>query len=149
MDLLPCNFTALRSAARVLTALYDDALRPSGLRATQFSMLSRLSKVGPITLNELAEMLAMDRTTLGRNLRPLEREGMVLLAVGEADKRERIVSLAKPGKAALKRARPLWQEVQARFEEHYGADDSEQLRALALKVIASGRALSPKYAAAG
>ncbi|WP_295994157.1 MarR family winged helix-turn-helix transcriptional regulator [Rugamonas sp.] len=146
MDLLPCNCSSLRSATRVLTALYDDALRPSGLRTTQYSILSRLSKVGPITLNELADMLAMDRTTLGRNLRPLEREGLVQLAVGEVDKRERVVSLTRAGKAALKRALPLWQEVHARFEEHFGAAESGRLRALMQQVVSTGRELSERYA---
>ena len=72
MTLLQCNCSTLRSATRVLTQAYDEVLRPSGLRTTQFSILARLAGVGPVPLSELAELLAMDRTTLARNLRPLD-----------------------------------------------------------------------------
>lgn len=134
MELSDCNCSSLRGATRMMTALYDDALRPSGLRTTQLSILSRLNAVGSMTMNEFAAMLAMDRTTLARNLRPLEREGFVQLDVGE-DKRERLVSLSKSGRFALKRAMPLWEIAQQRFETRIGAVDAEALRETMKRIV--------------
>src|SRR5438876_11565211 len=105
MTLLQCNCSTLRSATRVLTQAYDEVLRPSGLRTTQFSILARLAGVGPVPLSELAELLAMDRTTLARNLRPLEREDFLRLEVG-SDRRERLIHLTPAGRRALARAMP-------------------------------------------
>ena len=72
-----CNCLAIRQAARHVTQFYDQCLAPTGLRATQFAVLSRLHRLGPMTINALARELVMDRTTLGRNILPLEREGLV------------------------------------------------------------------------
>ena len=72
-----CNCFAVRSAARHVTQLYDQLLAPVGLRVTQFSILAKLERKGPLTINVLADDLVMDRTTLGRNIRPLERDGLI------------------------------------------------------------------------
>ena len=72
-----CNCFAVRSAARHVTQLYDQLLAPAGLRVTQFSILAKLKRRGPLTINALADDMVMDRTTLGRNIRPLERDGLI------------------------------------------------------------------------
>jgi len=72
-----CNCFAVRSAARHVTQLYDQLLAPVGLRVTQFSILAKLERKGPLTINVLADDMVMDRTTLGRNIRPLERDGLI------------------------------------------------------------------------
>ena len=72
-----CNCFAVRSAARHVTQLYDQLLAPAGLRVTQFSILAKLKRKGPLTINVLADDMVMDRTTLGRNIRPLERDGLI------------------------------------------------------------------------
>lgn len=110
MEMLQCNCSFLRSATRALSQAYEEVLRPSGLRITQFSMLARASAVGKMSLSELADLMAMDRTTLGRNLQPLEREGLVQINVGE-DKRERLGSVTPDGRKLLARALPLWKGV--------------------------------------
>src|ERR1700737_3022152 len=96
-----CNCGALRQAARRVTRLYDDALASIGLGANQFSILARLSRVGPSTIQDLARLLVMDPSTLGHLLRPLEKRGLVELDVPEQDRRSRIVVLTHAGKAAV------------------------------------------------
>ena len=82
-----CNCFALRSATRHLTQFYDQFVAPLGLRATQFSILARLKRKGPLTINVLAEELVMDRTTLGRNILPLERERLIRIEPAASDRR--------------------------------------------------------------
>lgn len=141
MELLQCNCSALRSATRALTQAYDEVLRPSGLRMTQFSILARIGAVGPMPVSNLAGLLAMDRTTLGRNLKPLERDDLVVIEVG-ADRRERLISLSTAGWRALKGAMPLWKSVHTRFEEKFGARESAALRATMREIVAAGQELS-------
>src|SRR6266704_2253431 len=81
-EIVPCNCLALRQAARHVTQFYDQFLAPTGLRTTQFSILARLRRMGPMTINALAADLVMDRTTLGRNILPLERDGLVAVERG-------------------------------------------------------------------
>src|SRR5437870_12141202 len=88
-----CNCLALRQAARHVTQFYDHYLVPTGLRATQFSILARLKRLGPITINALAEELVMDRTTVGRSIQPLEREGLITVTKGRADRRSKELHL--------------------------------------------------------
>src|ERR1700744_5613202 len=116
MELLQCNCSSLRSATRVLTQAYDEVLRPSGLRMSQFSILARTAALGELPMSELAEHLAMDRTTLGRNLQPLERDDLIQIQVGQ-DRRERLISLTPNGRKALARAKPLWDRIHQRFEK--------------------------------
>jgi DNA-binding MarR family transcriptional regulator len=145
MELLQCNCSALRGATRALTQAYDEVLRPSGLRMTQFSILARAAAVGELTLSELAEMLAMDRTTLGRNLQPLERDDLVQIKVG-VDRRERLISLTPTGKKTLARAKPLWDQSHRRFEEKMGKREAKALRDMMKSVVSVGRELSAENA---
>src|SRR5215471_18043751 len=92
-----CNCGALRQAARRVTRLYDEALAPVGLSTNQFSILARLNRVGPSTIQELARLLVMDRSTLGHLLRPLEKRGFVRLEISKSDRRSRVVRLTQAG----------------------------------------------------
>jgi DNA-binding MarR family transcriptional regulator len=138
-----CNCLAIRQAARHVTQFYDQVLAPSGLRATQFAILGRLRRGGPMTINALAAALVMDRTTLGRNLLPLQREGLVEIGPGVSDRRRREVRLSPAGAARLAAARRGWAEAQARFDEVFGEQRSAALRDLLREVVASD------FAAAG
>ncbi len=107
-----CTCGNLRTTARVITQLYDEFLQPSGLLVTQFKLLGALAAHGPIALSPLAQQLALDPTTLARNLKPLARDGLVDISVGE-DRRTRMVHLTGRGQDALAKALPLWEEAQA------------------------------------
>jgi DNA-binding MarR family transcriptional regulator len=134
----PCNNLALRKAARYLGATYDKALAPVGLRGTQFSILQKLGAHGEMTITSLADMIAMDRTTMASNLKPLAREGLVTVEPSATDRRARIVTITPDGLARLKAAVPLWEAVQARFEDSFGADDAVQLRSSLEAVLHTG-----------
>lgn len=114
-DELSCACIMLRQATRVVTAAYDKALAPSGLRITQFSVLRTLANHGPMAVTELAKKVALERSTVGRNLDPLERRGLVRLEIGANDQRERIAHLTRAGKAAIQTALPRWRETQDRI----------------------------------
>jgi len=131
-----CNCAALRQAARRVTKLYDDALAPIGLGVNQFSILARLGLVGPSTIQDLARLLVMDRSTLGHLLRPLEKRGFVELEVSEQDRRSRVVGLTQAGKAAVAKTLPLWAAAQRRFESTFGEEAALELRTV-LKEIAT------------
>src|SRR6185369_13993616 len=90
-----CNCFAVRSAARHVTQFYDQFLAPTGLRTTQFSVLVRLKRKGPLTINKLAEDMVMDRTTLGRNILPLERDGLIAIEPTASDRRAKELRLTK------------------------------------------------------
>jgi len=118
---LPCACAGLRRAARAVTRLYDEALRPSGLRVTQFSLMQVLGRArGALTQGTLGELLALDSTTLSRTLRPLERRGWIRTVPG-ADRRERRLALTSAGRRQLERARPHWERTQARLRKQVGA----------------------------
>src|SRR5262249_30329049 len=106
-------------------------------RATQFSILSMLQARGPLSINALAEQLVMDRTTLGRNIRPLEREGLIETAPGRSDRRVKELHLTKTGAARARTALAGWKEAQARFEEAFGRKRSADLRALLSGIVSS------------
>jgi DNA-binding MarR family transcriptional regulator len=114
-----CACYNLRRAARATTRLYDDFLRPSGLRSTQYSMLMAARLRGPVTLTKLAEMTVTERTTLTRNLNILEKKGLIRIESGE-DRRERQVSITERGQEALSEAIPLWEAAQAHIEQGLG-----------------------------
>ncbi len=116
-----CVCHALRAVTRAITQLYDDLLRPSGLRVTQFSILGRLSQLGPATVTQLTEMLVMDQTTMTRNLKVLEHEGLIE-RVTQADARVKSVRLTTKGRKALRAAFPLWQQAQQRVLQQVGAE---------------------------
>jgi len=125
-----CNCLALRQAARHLTQFYDRQLAPSGLRATQYSILARLDRRGAMTINALAAELVMDRTTLGRNVLPLQRDGLVAIQPGNSDRRSKELRLTPSGTARLHAARDGWNQAQLQFERSFGAGRATALRAL-------------------
>lgn len=107
--------------------MYDEALQPSGLLTTQYALLSTLARARePILHSALAEAQLMAPATLSRNLKPLQRDGLVRIAPG-TDRRTRYVELTSAGNAALERARPLWREVQAQVREAAGVERIELL----------------------
>jgi DNA-binding MarR family transcriptional regulator len=116
---LPCMCANFRRTSRALTQLYERALRPLGLHATQFTILQALSLAGEVTQSQLGEMLAMDSTTLSRTLRIMGREGWIAERPGN-DRRERRLRLAKGGETQLKRALPAWENVQSRLRRRMG-----------------------------
>jgi len=132
-----CNCLAVRQAARHVTQLYDQCLAPYGVRASQLALLSILNRRGPLTINEMAAALVMDRTTLGRNLRPLERDGLIEVAIAAADRRRRELRLSTAGKDRLTRAMSGWAKAQARFDETFGLDRAVQFRTLLHDVTAT------------
>ena len=99
-----CNCLALRQAARHVSQLYDSYLASEGLRTTQYSILAMLDELGPLSINELAKSMVMDRTTLGRAIRPLERDRLLTIGAGE-DGRTRSLWLTATGEARLKAAK--------------------------------------------
>ena len=114
-----CTCLGLRKAARAVTQMYDEALRPSGLRATQLSLLFSVEHGGPCGITELAKMLVMDRTTLTRNLKPLLDQKLLDVIHGP-DRRQRPIAITPKGRDALARALPLWQEAQVRLADGLG-----------------------------
>jgi DNA-binding MarR family transcriptional regulator len=133
-----CNCLAVRQAARYITQFYDQYLAAAGLRTTQYGILAKLKSHGPMSINELAAQLVMDRTTLGRNVRPLERDGLIAIEPDTADRRSRILHLTKAGHARFERAHKGWVEAQKQFEHVYGSKEASALRHKLRAVVASG-----------
>jgi DNA-binding MarR family transcriptional regulator len=133
-----CACFSLRKATRVITQLYDDLLRPSGIRSTQLTLLALLAGHGPMRITELAEASVTDRTTLTRNLAVLEAEGLVRTSVGQ-DARVRLVEITPGGRERLASALPLWERAQALVAERLGETRVQRLRSdLAATVNAIG-----------
>ncbi len=121
-DMSACTCANLRQATRVVTQAFDTALQPSGLRATQFTLLATLAGLGEMPVSRLAESMVMDRTTLTRNLKPLVGAGFVTIGA-DRDRRVRIVRLTAAGSRAFEVARPLWQLAQKRLIEKLGNEN--------------------------
>ena len=132
-----CNCFAVRSAARHVTQLYDQFLASSGLRGNQFSILAKLDRLGPMTINALSEAMVTDRTTLGRNIKPLQRDGLISIEASAADRRAKELHLTKTGMKRLDKARKAWAQAQARFEDTFGAKRAANLRDMLRAVIGS------------
>ena len=130
-----CNCTALREAARCVTQRYDQHLAAAGLRSTQFSILTRLKEPGPTTINGLAQALVMDRTTVGRNILPLQRRRLIVVKRGEHDARRKELHLTTAGLARLKAGFDGWAKAQAQFEGTLGKEQASQLRDLLHVVV--------------
>jgi DNA-binding MarR family transcriptional regulator len=125
-----CTCLAVRKAARHITQFYDQYLAPVGLRTTQFSILAKLKRLGPMTINALARELVMDRTTLGRNVLPLERDGLISIVPGRIDRRSKELQLTNAGIDRLQVARKGWKDAQTRFATVFGEERTAGLRAL-------------------
>ena len=122
---LGCTCFRVRRGSRAVSRLYDQHLARAGLRTTQYSLLKRVA-AGPLPISALAAKLAMERTTLSRNLKPLEQAGWVLLAPGD-DPRQRIVSITQAGRAAIAQAAQSWQAAQAQLEGALGVGEVAEL----------------------
>ncbi len=121
-----CACANLRKAVRPVSQLSDDAFRPIGLRATQFGLLGATGMLGPLTINRLAEAIVMDRTTLTRNLRPLEKQGLLGIRSGK-DRREREVSITRRGQVVLAKGYPLWKKAQGKVIKGLGQERVSRL----------------------
>ncbi len=118
----PCACSVVRRTGRALTRRYDEILAPSGLRVTQYAVLSTLARQGGEDgMSRLADELATDRTTLTRALSPLQRDGLIRVALGQG-RLSRVVELTAAGEAALEQARPLWLDAQAELATIVGPD---------------------------
>jgi len=111
-----CACLKVRTAARAVTRFYDDALRPVGLRATQLSVLVAVAFGEAVSIASLSRLLGMDRSTLTRNLRPLELKGLVVLGP-EAHHRSRTLSITSKGKELVRQALPIWEKTQDQLRE--------------------------------
>jgi DNA-binding MarR family transcriptional regulator len=131
-----CNAAAARRAARRLSLMYDSVLAPTGLKSTQYGILSNLNSRGAnlATVRELAQELVMDRSTLGQNLRPLERDGLVTLLTDSKDRRIRLIALTKLGVAKLTEASKYWRIAQDRFEKTFGKQEAADLRTVLFSI---------------
>jgi DNA-binding MarR family transcriptional regulator len=125
-----CLCLHVRRAARALARRYDEALRPVGLTNGQFSLLMALNRPGPAAMGEVAALLAMDRTTLTANLKPLERRGLARTMADELDKRSRRIALTPDGASVLSRAVPLWRQAQLENEALVDDRKPDELRAV-------------------
>jgi DNA-binding MarR family transcriptional regulator len=132
-----CNCLAVRQAARHITQFYDQLLAPSGLRTTQFSILSKLGRLGPMTINALAAEMVLDRTTLGRNILPLQRDGLIAVQPGRRDRRRKELRMTDSGSAHLRTAAKAWVRAQRQFEAAFGAERTTDMRALLHAVAAT------------
>ncbi len=131
-----CTCAVLRRTARRVTQAYDRALRPAGIKLTQYSVLANVRRDGGLSITELAERLAMDRTTLTRNLRPMERAGWVEVGPGP-DRRRRSLRITAAGNEVFETAFPLWQAAERSFRRGLGRETAADLRRLldqALKI---------------
>jgi DNA-binding MarR family transcriptional regulator len=141
-----CNHFAVRSAARHVTQFYDQFLAPIGLRTSQFSILSKLKRLGPLTINALAKEMVMDRTTLARNVKPLERDGLIRTEPVASDRRAKVLRLTNAGEKRVRAGLKAWAQAQAQFESSFGTKRATELRALLRSVVAIGLAPAPKSA---
>jgi DNA-binding MarR family transcriptional regulator len=123
-----CVCFNVRKAARAVTQLYDERLRPFGLRVTQLAILGKTLLLEPVTVTHLAEVAVTDRTTLTRNLRLLEQQGLIRIDRGE-DRREREVRLTDRGRDILAHVYPIWKAVQAQVATRFGSDRLARLLA--------------------
>jgi DNA-binding MarR family transcriptional regulator len=124
-----CLCLHLQRAARAVARRFDEALRPLGLTNGQFSLLMSLNRPEPPTIGSVAALLAMDRTTLTASLKPLERRGLLVVAVDAADRRSRRLSLTPAGRELLASAVPIWQREHAAIDRQFVAGDEDRLRA--------------------
>jgi len=118
----------MRKSARKITQFYENSLREAGIKPTQFAILATLANTGPIQLTQLADRLALERTSLTRNLNILERNTWIDIQPGEEDSRQRVVSLTRNGYKQLDHAIPYWQKAQKSIAKDMGQDTITELR---------------------
>ena len=125
-----CTGIRVRQVSRLLTRIYDECLRPVGIQETQFSMLLAVAAFGEegVTMNALAKTLVIDRTTLTRNIVPLENAGYLRVARSPTDARARVILITRSGERLIELAYPLWEEAQRKIRRALGAQRVETLR---------------------
>jgi DNA-binding MarR family transcriptional regulator len=124
-----CHCILLRKASRKISSYYDEALAPLGVNIGQFSLLRNIRSMEPVSLTDLALRVELDRSTVGRNTKVLERMGLVAIGAGD-DQREALLSLSEAGHALLAQGAPLWDGVQAKIEDRLGREKTQQLQEL-------------------
>jgi DNA-binding MarR family transcriptional regulator len=124
-----CLCLHVQRAARAMARRYDEALRPLDLTSGQFSLMMSLNRPKPPSIGQISALLAMDRTTLTANLKPLERRGLVTVTADPMDKRSRLMTLTPAGLDLLAAALPLWERTQAEIGHLLGDADPDRLRA--------------------
>ena len=133
-----CLCLHVQRAARALARRFDDALRPLELTSGQFSLLMSLNRPEPPTIGSVSDLLAMDRTTLTANLKPLERRGLVRVAIDKEDRRSRRLVLTASGRALLAAAAPVWRKAHAETERLLARPNADPLRADLERAVRSG-----------
>jgi DNA-binding MarR family transcriptional regulator len=128
-----CLNFAVRRSARIVGRYYDTALKPTGLRATQFNMMAVLAQTGALSFTRLAALLGMERSALARNLKPLERQGFAEVSAG-TDKRMRVAVLTPRGKRKLLSSLPIWSKAQTQLSNELAAGEVDRLVGLLKKV---------------
>lgn len=128
-----CMGLHIRRASRILTQVYDSALRPTGLVVNQFTLLVAIHLLEPVPITCLAEELFADQTTVTRNIKLLQKQGFVAIAPGE-DRRIKLVSLTTEGQTVLTEAMPLWEQVQADLRQRFGEQTWQALLSLLSEV---------------
>jgi DNA-binding MarR family transcriptional regulator len=123
-----CLCLHLRRAARAVSRRFDAALRPLDLTSGQFSLLMSLNRADPASIGSVSALLAMDRTTLTANLKPLERRGLVKVTIDDTDKRTRRLALTPAGRALLGAASPVWRQTHATIDHLLARSDPDRLR---------------------
>jgi len=123
-----CLCLHVQRAARALARRFDDALRPVGLTNGQFSLMMSLNRPTPPPMKPVAELLAMDQTTLTAALKPLQRQGWVEIVVNPNDRRERLLQLTPEGRAALAAAVPIWKSTHAEIENRLASGNGDEVR---------------------
>ena len=126
METAPCYCTTMRRAARRLTAIYDDALKPVGISLAQLSLMRNIARSGTISVGDLGRLMELDRSTTGRNVRVLVKAGMARFIASD-DNRETIVTISDEGNRILEEAAPLWEAAQRGVEAMLGLDNAEAL----------------------
>lgn len=144
-DLSPgiCNSTAIRKAARHLGRFYDGCMAQTDLRITQYAILNLIAARGMMSIAALAEALVTDRATMGHNLRPLERDGLIIIGVGAKDRREREITLTDAGKTKEAEGRVAWERAQQQFEAIFGKEDALAMRRIMYRVTTLDLEVSP------
>lgn len=116
-----CMAYNLKKATRAVQSLFDNAFKTIGLEGTQYTVLAHIYVSEPITLSKLANMMSVDRTTLGRNLKPLEKKGLIEIKTGD-DRRAKLIKLTKNGREVLAQAQPIWKEVHEDIKRLLGVE---------------------------
>lgn len=124
-----CHCIVLRKASRKVSAYYDEALAPLGINIAQFSLLRNISRMAPVSLTDLGARVELDRSTVGRNAKVLERMGLVAIRPGK-DQREAELTVSEAGHSILREGAPLWDSVQDKIEQRLGPDGADRLREL-------------------